>query len=938
MSYDKRDSTGDACESFGASPDASAQANQTAIQYALDLGRLVTLTTPGVYRVRGDSFTNGSSSSILIGPGVSFTISGEPATLYSLDPIRVSDVDSIPFVDMSAGGMVPMPSGRLHIIEESPLDLSGLRNSAVPAGSNGRIGIHSTDTTKLAEANAPATAVKLYIATWAPDITESPLPEDKAKITRGVEYLARCGFNVLRLHGVEYWMMAGTTAELEFPPARLDQFDWLLSECKRLGIYWVINPRQPELYQAGSSRFSMPAEAKNYKERIFTQQNARDNWRAGFDAIYNRINRYTGKNILQDPALFLVECLNECSAQQTAQVAWPTTWSTRDSAQGTGAKTWTEWLADSTQAHGYANLAAINGSWGTAYASFAEIPDPSGTELPNLNIASTQRSIDVVLYASYLDDQLATYFDGEMNYFGYTGLYCSIISFPNAVFMRNAAKSSANKVVNLHNYTFLSTAPAISAALQNGATNSPIWNYESWVYTAGIYTTNKPSYAGEYGWPYWGQYRNQYPMLSAFLALQGASSLSLFYQGDFFSDTYDANARFRLSSLYPLSGHGDPVCEFVHAVMFFAFVRGDVTEATVSKEITVNDRYYGINPRNTGRVHRAYYNLFLPVQLYGGLTKTRLNWTSETSDDSLAITENTKSWATICADMLTATAITSDNAAYVSSQANNGSIMAVTTSGTVGSVTASLTQPVLEVSSNTLSDGDAIHITNIAGTPGTWPGTNGRGTKATILQTGVANKIQITSGLDLTAGLSGANFTSGTWSELANEMMSGSKELYISRRNKICLMNTSTLKYFADGGASGIYPYSTWFSNFVVESCSTGAALFIASLDGLPLTTSTSMLIGLVGNTLNFGTTFTDSTKTTLATVGTFPIVQDPATATISLTRTSFGRFVVRALRRDGSSVMQGRPGITDNKLRIALDVESHKANFWHLLRTEVVE
>lgn len=937
MSYDKRDSTGDSCESFGAAPDASAQANQTAIQQALNLGRLVTLTTPGTYAVRGDSFTYESSSSILIGPGVSFTIEGSSVVLYSLEPIRVSNADIVQFVDMSAGGMVPLPSGRLHIIENSPLDLSGLRNSAVPAGSNGRIRIHSTDTTKLAESNTPTTAVKMFIATWAPDIAVSPLPEDKARITRGVEYLARCGFNALRLHGVEYWLMAGTTTELAFPIGRLDQFDWLLAECKRVGLYWIINPRQEELYQAGSNRFNMPAEAKNYKERLFTQQNARDNWRAGFNLLYNRINKYTGINILQDPALFLVECMNECSAQQTSQEAWPAIWSTRDSAQGTGAKTWTEWLADSTQAHGYANLAAVNTSWGTAYGSFAAIPEPSGTELPNLNITSTQRAIDVVLYISYLDDQLATYFDGEMTHFGYTGLYCSIIAFPNAVVMRNAAKSSANKVVNLHNYTFLSTTPAVSATLQSNATNSPIWNYESWMYTAGIYTTSKPSYAGEYGWPYWGVYRNQYPMLAAFLALQGASSASLFYQGDFFSDTYDANSRFRLSALYPLSGHGDPVCEFVHAVMFFALMRGDVTEATVTKSITLNDRYYGLNPRSTSRVFRSFYNLFLPVQLYGGLTKTRINWTSNTSDDSLATTENTKSWATICSDLLSSNAITSDNAAYVSSQANNGSIVAVTTSGTVGSVTASLMQPVLEIGSNTLADGDAIHVTNIAGSPGTWPGTNGRGTQVLVRQTGVTNKIQATAGLDLTAALDGANFSSGTWSELANEMMSGSKELYVSRRNKICLINTSKLKYFADGGASGIYPYSTWFTNLVVESCSTNAALFIASLDGLPLTTSTSMLIGLVGNTLNFGTTFTDATKTTLATVGTFPIVQDPATATISLTRTSYGRFVIKALRRDGSAVMQGRPGITDSKLRIALDVEAHNANFWHLERTEVV-
>jgi len=937
MGYDVRDGSAVSCEQAGASVDATMRANQAAIQNALDLGRLTSITTPGAYRVVSDSFDTSSGASIIIGPGVSFIVDGEEVTLYSLECIRVANVDEAQFADMSGGGvMVPVLSGRLHAQEGSPLDLSALRTTAVPAGSNGRIIINTSDVTKFAEANAPTTDARMLIATWAPDATESPLPDDKDQITRGVEYLSRCGFNAIRLHGIEYWIMAGTTTELEFPVGRLDLFDWLLSECKRVGLYWIINPRQPELYQAGPSRFSMPGTAKNYKERIFTQQNARDNWHSGFNLLYNRTNPYTGINILKDPALFLVECMNECSAQQVAQVAWPTTWSTRDSTQGTGAKTWVEWLQDTTAAHGYANLAAVNASWGTAYGSYAAIPEPSGTELPSLTLASTQRAIDVVLYIGYLDDQLAAYFDTEMTSFGYTGLYCSIIAFPNSVFMRDSAKAGANDVVNLHNYTFLAATPAVSASLDGGATNSPVWAFDSWLYTGGIYTSSKPAYLGEYGWPYWGQYRNQYPMLSAFLAMQGGAGISLFYQGDFFSDTYNVDARFRVRALYPLSGHGDPVVKFSQLVMFFAYAKKYVTEASVTKTIVLNDRYYGVNPRSTTRINRAFYNLFLCTYLVAGLTKTRLNWTSVTTDDTLDSTENAKSWATICSDMLSATAITSDNAAYVSVQANNGSIVAVTTAGTVGSVTASLTQPVIEVTSHTLADGDQIVITNMAGTPGTWPGTNNKGTRVTVALTGVANKIQLVSGCNLTAALSGANFTSGTWCEIANEMHSGSKELYVSRRKKICLINTSRLKYFADGGAlTSIYPYSTWFTNLTVESCSTGAAFFIVALDGAALTASTSILIGLVGNTLNFGTTFTTSANTTLATVGEFPIVQDAAEAVLTLTRTVFGRYVMRALRKDGTTHMQGRPGIVGNKLRIALNVDTHQTNYWHLLKTE---
>lgn len=832
----------------------------------------------------------------------------------------------------------------LHQVDGSILDLSTLRSTATPAGSRGRITINAADPTKFSESGRQNTAVKIFIAQWAPDATESPLPTTKAEITAGVETLSRSGFNAIRIHGFEYYLMSGTLGEFEFPPDRLDMFDWFLAECKRLGIFWIINPRQNELYQAGPSRFSMPTAAKTYKDRLFTQQDARDNWRTGFNLLYNRVNAYTGINILQDPALFLIECMNECSAQQTAQLAWPTTWMTRDSAQGTGAMTFSEWLLSTFGVTfaawlqtNYTTIGTLNTAWGTAYASFAAVPAPGGTLLPNLAIESSSAAIDIVLYISYLDDQLAAYFEGEMAYFGYTGLYCSTISFPNAVFSQSCSRNSGNNLSNLHNYTFLAPTPANGAALTSSAQNTPVWEWESWLYTATIYTSGKPSYIGEYGWPYWGQYRNQYPILSAIAAMNGAPAVSLFYQGDFFSSQYSSSAKARVKALYPYAGHSDPAVRFAELVMFF-LLNGDVTEATVTKTLTLNTRYYGTNPRNTGRINRAFYNLFLPTQLYGGLTKTRLNWTSDTSDDSLAITENAKSWATVCAEALAGTgfsgaAITAGNAGYVSSQVNNGTITAVATSGVVGSVTASLTQPVLTLSgSNTLVNGDYITITNITGTPGTWPGTNGRGTRAQILQTGVANRVQIVSGLDLTNALSGANFTSGTWSELANEMQSGTGEISVSRRRKFVAVDTAKAKFIA-AGVSATLPIISGISNLVVPDY---AAMFIRSMDGNPISSSRRLLLAMCGNPRNTGDTFSSS-NTVLGTVGSYPIQEQDMTCSFSIASTAIGDWKLYRLGFDGQR--ESRDFLTGNATTGVLNVSLRTGSvnptvFWELSRT----
>jgi len=805
---------------------------------------------------------------------------------YNKAPLRNREVTSATWADTIIE--------RLHISSNTALDFSSLRLTATPAGSNGRIRIHGSDPTKLAEANSPNTAVRMQIAQWASDATEVPLPLSKDEITAGVAQLAANGFNALRIHGLEYWLMTGTNAAYDFPSTRLYYFDWLLSECKRLGIYWIINPRQPELYQAGPSRFAMPPEAVNYKPRIYVQQDARDQWRTGFNLLYNRINPFTGINILQDPALFLIECFNECGASFVGGTTWPSVWRTRDYAQGTGAQTWIEWL-QTTYSN---NITSLNTQWGggAAYTQFTEIPDPSGTELPNNLMVGTQRTIDISLYISYLDSALATYFQEEMAYFNYTGLYVALIAFPYSQFLKQASSDAGNSLNNMHHYTFLAPFPSNGAQLTGATTNGPIWDYESWVYAATMYTGGKPCYLGEYGWPYWGQYRNQYPMLYAFAAFGGACGVSFFHQGNFFTPSYGTSAPARVEALFPYSGSGDPVSQYTSAAAFFAFHKGYVTEGTTAKTLIMNDRYYGFNPRNTGRVSRAFSNFYLCTQSYGGLVKTQTTWTSDTADDSLYNTEGFKSWATMCSEMQASGAITLDNLSYVSSQANSGTIAAVATTGVIGSVTASLTQPVLTLSgSNTLVDGDQIVVTNMTGTPGTWPGTDNRGTRATIRQTGVANRVQVTSGLNLTNALSGANFTAGTWSEVANVMQNSTKELMISRRNKYCVVDATKFKYVA---------VTTGFTLPTISSISSvsipdGASFFVAPLDNAAITASTRILIGFCGNAQNTGDTYS-ADKITLNTSGSYPIEITDLILTFKLTVSNVLKFKLYRLQKDG--------------------------------------
>lgn len=837
----------------------------------------------------------------------------------------------------ASSAMQPLVDDTLHIVSGSTMDMRALRDTATPAGSNGRIRVHASDPAKFAEANASTTTVRFNVATWTPDRTEVPLPTTLEAITAGVEHLARSGYNAVRVHGLEYWLMDGTTGAFNFPADRLRLFDWLLAECKRMGVFWIINPRAPELYQDGSGggRFSMPGSARNMKPRLFVQQDARDHWLAGFQALYGRTNAFTGIGILQDPALFLVECMNECSAQFVSSQAWPSVWMTRDSGsvQGSAALTWTEWLA--TQ---YANIGALNTQYGTAYASFSVVAAPSATG--SSVITATQDSIDAIRYCDYLNRHLAAYFKAQLVALGYSGLVSSLIDFSSMITLKSSGSADVD-VANLHGYQMLAHYPTDS---QLSAANTPVWGsttnpgYTSWLITAGAYADGKPAYMGEFGWPSWASYRNQYPMLAAYMALNGAGSVCCFHQGDFFSSAYNATAKDRLKALYSYSGQGDPVSQFAEVASFFALEC--VSESAYTQTIPVTDRYSGINldgtsPRVPGRVSRSVQNLFLPTQLLPSVVRTRLQYGTDNTDDALNATWNAKSWFTTLDDLKTAGAFDATNEAWISANANRGSITAVTTSGSVvgtyATVTASATQPVLTLSAvHTLVDYDHIAVLTLNGSTGSWPGTNNRGTRAYVKRVDT-NKVQILAGLNLT-GLSG--FTDGTWCEFDNVNQSANKQVYMSRRLKAAHIDTTKFKFFCQSSAT--LPW-TKITGLTVNSLTADAAVFVAALDGQPIAASSRLLLGMVGNADNTGQTFSDATRAVCTNFGAYPIQMTDCTADLTLTLTTPQTWSLYRLQRNGARASRETPIEIDadaSGLRVALRSGSvQPAIFWELTR-----
>lgn len=826
-----------------------------------------------------------------------------------------------------SGTMTVQRDCTLHIADGSPLDFSGIPNTAVPAGSNGAVIINSSDASKLAEANAPTVEKRFSVATWVPDSTYIPLPSDRVKLTAGVEHLKKCGYNAIRIHGVENWLMSGQDGAVSFGADRLDLFYFFLSECKRVGLYWIINPQSYNLYtdmDGATNRFSYTS-VTNCKPRIYVEQDIRDNWKAGFVALYLSVNPYTGLATIQDPALVQIELFNESGVAFVAAEAFPAQWKTRTTGSTPASKTWVEWLSDTTASHGYASLSALNTSWGTAHASYAAAAAQATPALAS-GMASTQQSIDAVLYGLFLEDDLAAFYQACLTEWGYAGLSCMHNLFPNNIVSRNVGKLAINKVCNTHGYPML--AAGLTAGLSLSKNNGPIWESESWLVATSMMGSGKPKWYGEHGWPAWGKYRNQYPILYAMAGMQGASAVSYFGQGDFFTSKYDNDTSThgqRVRRIEPYHNPSDPINDFTRALQAVLFARKDISESSVTNGLILNDRYYGVSPRNTGRIIRACSYLYQPLQFVSALSKTSLNYTADTTDDTLAATYNAKSWLQLLQDAQTAGAVTADNLSLVSATVNNGAISAVATTGTVSGGTASVTQPILTIGTNTLVDGDVIFITNLTGSVGTWPGTNNKN-GVCVVDVLDSTHIQITSGLNLT-GLSGANFTAGTWCEGPNVLQSGTKEWGMSRRLGYCWIDTAKTKYV--GNVSASLPVA--LSNLSVSDISAGAAMFVTSIDGNAMTSSKKMLIGLVGNSKNSGMTFTNATETTLSTTGDYPILTDDAVCTFRINCSPSGLPVLRKLNRDGTYANYQAERLPVDPTGVYVNVRSDVGNFWEL-------
>lgn len=824
----------------------------------------------------------------------------------------------------------------LAVVSGNALDVSSWRPTAVPAGSRGRV---TAVGDKLREAGVD---VRFQVKTMQFDSAFTILPTDRAVMDAAAQNLARQGYNAVRLMGIEHFVMSGMTGAAVFNAECLDRFDYWLAACKREGLYWigcVMSYNGFEDMAGATNRFAY-TEATSTKPRMYTEQSVRDNWALGVSRLYNRVNAYTGSNMMQDPALLLFELYNEQSTTFCAGTQWPSRWLTRTAGATPAAKTWGEWLQDTTASHGYANLAALNASWGTSHASYAAAAAVAMPAQTNA-MAQTQQNIDGILYCQYLEDDLAAFYAAKVAEWGMPCLTSYHTMYTETMEARGTQKYAVNSLGNWHAYQNI--AYNVQTGVPTTDPDNAIWESERVTLASPLSSGSKPVWMGEVGNHSYSRWRHQFPIHIAAAASQGAVAMAWFDPSDPFTLAYSNDTSLRGDRIRRLDSFpslGAYAHDFIRVMKTALFLRGDVSELPTSQSLVLNNRYGGVSPRSTGRISRMHSTLFQPLQLLAALTKLRLGWTEVTSDDTLAATYNLKDWKTLLSDAQTATAIDGAHPSLVSANANAGNIVSVATTGTVGGLTATTAQPVMDIGTNTLVNGDLIHITNLTGSSGTWPGTNNRANRAAVVK-GTGNYVQLVpdatrnvAGCDLT-GLSGANFTAGTWCEGANVLESGHRQWGMSRRLKRAFVNTSKTVFFTH--TTSAFPVAYGAVN--VTALDQHSSVFVTSLDSNPIATSARLLIGICGEAINTGMTYTVGAdgKQTLTATGDYPVQHRDITAELQLALTPTARGRLYRLKRNGERYMEEvAPAIDSGTGRLIVKLRTgvnYPACFFELVR-----
>ncbi len=367
------------------------------------------------------------------------------------------------------------------------------------------------------------------------------------------------GYNMIRPHFLDMGLMLKSEKDLEFNLKVLDNFDYLVFQCKKYGIYMMFDAMTSWIgYQAGDMwSVQWRNHANSYKWRINFEQKVKDNWSQGVEKLLTHVNPYTQTRLVDDPILGIAIAYNEQEFGFMRTVQEPVV-----------GPHWRKFLKDK-----YGTIEALRQAWGVKDAhpaTFDEIPVWDATRYGGVN------GNDAAIFVCQLESDLMRWYISEFRRIGFqgpvTGFNCG--KSTDHCMRRLDADFVASNSYHAHPSAWTSKDSVVA---QKSSLESGISYFRGF---PACRAPGKPFAISEHNICFWNQYRYEQGFASgAYSALQDFSAITAhaeavnIEQGDF----------------VPFQLARDPVMRANEFLTFFLFVRGDVKTARPLTRIQVRE-------------------------------------------------------------------------------------------------------------------------------------------------------------------------------------------------------------------------------------------------------------------------------------------------------------------------------------------------------------
>jgi hypothetical protein len=148
----------------------------------------------------------------------------------------------------------------------------------------------------------------------------------KEQIDYAVRRMRRQGINITRMHGLGFLNDRDAKTSIQYSKEGFDQLDYLVAKLSENGIYVILDPHYPltSRFKPGDNIEQLPDGGPAPYAQFFNEKVDEITRRRMVD-ILTHYNPYTKKRYCDDPAIAMVEILNEDSLFWGATVAEPFT-------------------------------------------------------------------------------------------------------------------------------------------------------------------------------------------------------------------------------------------------------------------------------------------------------------------------------------------------------------------------------------------------------------------------------------------------------------------------------------------------------------------------------------------------------------------------------------------------------------------------------------